>query len=117
MMMVRTQRHGLLARRKAKSAVSLLTSLVFGAIGLVLTPPEPVEATTTWDCTVTSSDGAWETGAAYISRVRDSAIEIWRLYRTGPNWDSWTFNVLAGPVHPAASSRACIGGRWTRSSR
>ncbi|NDA60105.1 MAG: hypothetical protein EBY56_09385, partial [Actinobacteria bacterium] len=106
MMMVRTQRHGLLARRKAKSAVSLLTSLVFGAIGLVLTPPEPVEATTTWDCTVTSNDGAWETGAAYISRVRNSEIEIWRLYRTGGDWNSWTFNVLAGAVqtYPISSN-------------
>ena len=88
-MNVRARRHGLLARRQAKSAVSLLTSLVFGAIGLVLTPPEPVEATSTWDCTYTADDGNVG-GVGYVSRVQNNEIQIYRISRSTSTSDSST---------------------------
>ena len=105
-MTVRARRHGLLARRQAKSAVSLLTSLVFGAIGLVLTPPEPVEATSTWPCTMQTDDGAYVGGVAYVTRMQDNNIELYRIRRTTDSYGSWTAGGLSGPVasYPISSS-------------
>ena len=49
-------------RRRRRGALTLVTALIFGLVGLVMTPAAPAFATTTWTCNLALDSGAKEMG-------------------------------------------------------
>ncbi|NDH14939.1 MAG: hypothetical protein EBY47_07730, partial [Actinobacteria bacterium] len=70
-------------RRRRRGALTLVTALVFGLVGLVMTPAAPAFATTTWSCNLALDSGAKEMGRMLKIASGEGTTTLYQLGRVG----------------------------------
>ncbi|MEL0075577.1 MAG: hypothetical protein VW708_05550, partial [Ilumatobacter sp.] len=70
-------------RRRRRGALTLVTALIFGLVGLVMTPAAPAFATTTWACNTSLDSGAKEMGRMLKVASAGGTTTLYQLGRVG----------------------------------